>query len=74
MRQSIFLILLITASLLSFGWYCVSLIDLVEDIKTGVYEHNYLLSLSIIKSLALLVYTYLAIQFIKSKINLFESK
>ncbi|MFD2935095.1 hypothetical protein [Spirosoma flavum] len=67
MRRSILLLLMITASLLSFGWYCETLIGLVMGLKTGVDELNHLAA--IVKSVALLAYTYFALQFIKNKIN-----
>lgn len=65
MRQAILIILLIAGSLLAFLAYCAALIDWVQDAQTGVYERNHWEALA--ETLALVVYTYLAIRFIKRK-------
>ena len=68
MRQSLLVILLITASLICFLGYCAALIDWVEDYRTGVYQRHHVEAA--LETSALALYTYLAIRFINSKATL----
>lgn len=67
MRQIVFFFLCVS-SIACFIGYCAAMIDWIQDVKTGVYQQNY--GEAFIETLLLLTYTYLAVQFIRSKINL----
>ncbi|WP_461112727.1 hypothetical protein [Spirosoma jeollabukense] len=66
MRQASSIFLFIVVGIICFGGYCVALIDWVQDAKTGVYESNYIEA--VLETSALVIYTYLAMRFMKRKI------
>lgn len=68
MRQTFLVILLIVGSFMGFIGYCFLLVNWIEHVKTGTYVNSPLKSF--LETLALLVYSYLAIHFMKSKTTL----
>ncbi|MEZ0542266.1 hypothetical protein [Fibrella arboris] len=69
MNQNLRLFLVLTASLISFFIYCTMWIDWVQDVMNGTYLHNYLEAM--LETVVLAGYTYLAIRFAYSRLNLF---
>ena len=67
MRQTVFVLVLIIASLLSLAGYCLALLDWVNDVQEGIYQRNHLEA--VLETSALALYTYLGIRFTKNKIN-----
>ncbi|AUD06267.1 hypothetical protein [Spirosoma pollinicola] len=68
MRQTFFVILLLISAFVGFTGYCYALVDWVQDIKTGIYEKNYLEAVEATSAIGL--YTYLAIRFVKRNVTL----
>ena len=68
MRQRIGFILLLLSCTIGFAAYCVSVIDWVQDVKTGVYTHNRLEG--VLETTAQLVYLYFAFRFMRNRIDL----
>jgi hypothetical protein len=65
MRQAPSILLFIVVGIICFSGYCVALIDWVQDARTGVYKRNHIEA--VLETSALVVYTYLAMRFMKSK-------
>ena len=68
MRQALLMLMLVMVSLLSFGGYCLVLIDWVQMYRLGEQEYNW--PKAILEMAALIAYTYLAVRFMKTKIFL----
>ena len=66
MHQASCILILIVVGIICFSGYCMALIDWVQDARTGVYESNHLEA--VLETSALIVYTYLAIRFMKRKV------
>ncbi len=67
MRQLLFIVILIIGSVASFAGYCAVLIDWLQDLSNGIYANNRLEAA--LETAALFLYTYLAVRFMKSKLN-----
>ena len=67
MRQLLLLVMLVIGSVASFAGYCAILIDWTRDLSSGVYADNKVEA--VLETGALLLYTYMAIRFMKSKMN-----
>ena len=68
MRQMFFVVLLLISAFAGFTGYCYAWVDWVQDVKSGVYEKNYLEAVG--ETSALSLYTYLAIRFVKRNVTL----
>lgn len=66
--RHLFIVLLLLGSLLAFTGYCFAILDWVQDFRTGAYGRNH--AEAFLETAGLLVYTYLAIRFIKRKTHL----
>ncbi len=66
MRQMIFMILLLISAFVGFTGYCYAWVDWVQDVKSGIYERNYLEVAE--ETSAISLYTYFAIRFVKRKV------
>ena len=69
MRQTLGVILLLSAVLAGFMGYCAALIDWVSDVKTGVYVQHQ--EEALWETSALVLYTWLGVRFIIRRMNLF---
>lgn len=67
MRQLLLILVLIIGSVASFAGYCAMLINWIQDLNNGMYATNKLEA--ILETAALLLYTYLAVRFMRSKLN-----
>ena len=67
-RQLLFIVILLIGSVASFAGYYVALIDWVQDYNKGIYATNYWEA--VLETSALFLYSYLAIRFMKNKVNL----
>ncbi len=67
MRQLLLIVILIIGSFASFAGYCAILIDWIQDLSSGVYANNRLEA--VLETAALFLYTYMAVRFMKSKLN-----
>lgn len=67
MRQLLLIVILFIGSIASFVGYCAILIDWVHDLSSGVYSNNRLEA--VLETTALFLYTYMAIRFMRSKLN-----
>jgi hypothetical protein len=68
MRQILLFILLSMLSFICLTGFYFALTDWLWDVATGVYAHNF--TEAALETSALLVYTYLAVRFLKKKITL----
>lgn len=66
MRQASSILFLIVVGIICFSGYCMALIDWVQDARTGVYKSNHIEAA--LETSALVVYTYLAMRFVKRKL------
>lgn len=69
MKQSLFIVLLISCSIAGLIGYCAALIDWVQDYRTGVYERNH--GEAFFETVALCLYTFFGLRFLKLKIPFF---
>ncbi len=68
MRQTIIITILLLGSLISMTGYYLALSHWIQAINEGVYKQNYLEA--VLKTAALVVYTFLAVRFTRDRVNL----
>ncbi|WP_026308380.1 hypothetical protein [Spirosoma spitsbergense] len=68
MRQLLFVVISIIGGLASFTGFCLALIDWVQDMEEGIYQESHLEAF--LETGALVLYTSLAIRFMRNKLNL----
>ncbi len=67
MRQLLLIIILIIGSVASFTGYYAMLTDWIQDLSSGLYTNNRLEAT--LETTALFLYTYMAVRFMRSKLN-----
>ena len=68
MSNTLWFIVLLITSLLCFAAYCLSVVDWVQDLQTGVYRQNRMEG--VLETGAQILYLYLAVRFVRSHINM----
>ncbi|KAA9356411.1 hypothetical protein [Larkinella humicola] len=68
MRNTLWFIVLLITSLLCFAAYCISVVDWVRDVQTGVYQQNRMEG--VLETGAQILYLYLAVRFVRSHVNM----